>query len=250
MTHAPTRTRKRSRGFTLVELLVAIGILAIVAVLGWRGLDAIVRARVSLNSDLEQTRGLQLAFSQMQSDGQNIVDAANIGNRTIIASQPGIFSLVRMSYSEGQPPRVQVVTYRLRDGVLSRTESTPTRDLIALDAAWSAAMNDADNLQRVVLKTDVETMSIRSWVTNGTAWRSGTDAPTTTTTGTTGTSTTTSSQGTTTSSGQTTQTSPGQQGTSAATTAATNVPLTGLEVSLKLREQPGPLLKVFLLGAA
>jgi general secretion pathway protein J len=35
------------RGFTLIELLVAITILAIVAVLGWRGLDGIVRARVA-----------------------------------------------------------------------------------------------------------------------------------------------------------------------------------------------------------
>ncbi|MEN3295328.1 MAG: ral secretion pathway protein, partial [Burkholderiales bacterium] len=38
------------RGFTLVELLIAISVLAMVAVLGWRGLDSIVRARVALNA--------------------------------------------------------------------------------------------------------------------------------------------------------------------------------------------------------
>src|SRR6476660_7000846 len=53
------------RGFTLIELLVAISVMAIVAVLGWRGLDSIVRARVALNADLDHTRGLQLAFAQM-----------------------------------------------------------------------------------------------------------------------------------------------------------------------------------------
>ena len=37
--------RTLSAGFTLIELLVAIGILAMVAVLGWRGLDSIVRSR-------------------------------------------------------------------------------------------------------------------------------------------------------------------------------------------------------------
>ncbi len=59
--------RRLSRGFTLVELLVAIGILAIVAVLGWRGLDSIVRARIALSAEIESTRGMQLAFAQMQS---------------------------------------------------------------------------------------------------------------------------------------------------------------------------------------
>jgi prepilin-type N-terminal cleavage/methylation domain len=33
------------RGFTLIELLVAVAILAVVAVLGWRGLDAVARSR-------------------------------------------------------------------------------------------------------------------------------------------------------------------------------------------------------------
>ena len=46
----------RHKGLTLVELLVAISVLGFVAVLGWRGLDSIVRARIALTSDLEQTR--------------------------------------------------------------------------------------------------------------------------------------------------------------------------------------------------
>ena len=59
------------RGFTLVELLVAISILAIVAVLGWRGLDGIVRARTTLTQQMETTRGMQLAFAQMQIQAHN-----------------------------------------------------------------------------------------------------------------------------------------------------------------------------------
>ncbi|HEY0587408.1 MAG TPA: prepilin-type N-terminal cleavage/methylation domain-containing protein, partial [Pseudoduganella sp.] len=65
---------KNARGFTLIELLVAITVLAIVAVLGWRGLDGIVRSREQLTLNMEQTRGTQLTFAQMQSDLEQIAD--------------------------------------------------------------------------------------------------------------------------------------------------------------------------------
>ena len=69
------------RGMTLVELLVAMTVMAFIAVLGWRGLDSITRARISLNEELAQTRGLQLTFAQMQTDCMNVVNPAEIDGR-------------------------------------------------------------------------------------------------------------------------------------------------------------------------
>ncbi len=152
------------RGFTLIELLVAISVLAIVAVLGWRGLDAIIRAREGLNHDLEVTRGLQLTFAQMQNDTDKIAPPTAIGNRPVLDAVPGRLTLVRMVYAENQPSRVQVVTYRLRDGVLTRSESLPTRDMTALQSAWNAARADADAPASVVLQRDVLDMPMRLWV--------------------------------------------------------------------------------------
>jgi len=174
----------RARGFTLIELLVAITILAIVAVLGWRGLDTIIRAREGLNRDLEQTRGLQLTFAQMQSDTDKIAPAEAVGNRPVLDAVPGRLTLVRMVYAENQPSRVQVVTYRLRDGVLSRSESLPTRDLSVLQTAWGAALGAADTEAAVVLQRDVQQMALRLWVPKvgwrqaGMAAAEGTAAPT------------------------------------------------------------------------
>ncbi|HEY0847698.1 MAG TPA: prepilin-type N-terminal cleavage/methylation domain-containing protein [Noviherbaspirillum sp.] len=204
---------KRNHGFTLIELLVAITILAIVAVLGWRGLDTIVRSRVSLTEELERTRGLQLAFAQMQSDAAQIAKTETLNGRQPLSTQAGRLTLIRSVFAENQPSRVQVVAYRLNNGVLTRHESTPTRDLKELETAWAAAMSNASTTPPVVLYSGVDTMTIRTWYENA-GWR--------------------------TAGGEPAAARPGEQA----------VTPTGLEVSLKLPTASTSLVKLFLLGAA
>ncbi len=206
---------KQRRGFTLIELLVAITVLAIVATLGWRGLDSIVRSRVSLNAELERTRGLQLAFAQMQSDCDQIAKAESIGNRTPLSAEPGRLTMVRMVFAENQPSRVQVVAYRISDGVLTRREFPATRDLKELDGTWTAAMNDVATVPAVTLYDGVDEMNLRTWVEN-IGWRAS-------------------------AAGQT-NAMPGSPTDAADAT-------TGLEVTLRLGNEAN-LVKIFLLGAA
>lgn len=165
--------RLRQCGLTLVELLVAISILAFVAVLGWRGLDGIVRARVALNADLEQTRGMQLAFAQLQSDASHLVTTATIPNRMPLVVDKGRLMLVRTVFADNQPTRLQVVTYQVKDGVLTRRESVSTRDLKELDNLWVNAVGARDKTQAVVLQTGVAAMDTRLWASDGAGWRSG-----------------------------------------------------------------------------
>ena len=159
------------RGFTLVELLVAISILAIVAVLGWRGLDGIVRARVALTQQMETTRGMQLAFAQMQSDCEHIASRDVVEQRPYLLVGNDRFTLVREVFTENQPSHLQVVAYRIVNGNLMRRESQPTRDLIQLDSLWQAVTSDSDANASVALQTGVTGMQVATWVNN--AWRQG-----------------------------------------------------------------------------
>ncbi|GGY24799.1 PulJ/GspJ family protein [Pseudoduganella albidiflava] len=212
----------RQRGFTLIELLVAISVLAIVAVLGWRGLDSILRSRVALTQEMEQTRGIQLAFAQLQNDLEQLAPSEVIGatRQNLVADNLRLI-FVRTHAPDLGPTQLVVVSYRLRDGVLTRRESAATRDLVQLDALWQVALSDGDPVPGVGLHAGVAGMGVRLWTNGG--WTQPQNG---------GTSAGTSSSG-----------APAPGGTSGTTGP------TGLEMSLQLINEPNPLVKVLLLGA-
>jgi general secretion pathway protein J len=190
------------------------------AVLGWRGLDSIVRSRSALTADMDQTRGLQLAFAQMQSDCANLANSTLLRNRAYLQAEDNRITLVRMVMSDNQPTRLQVVAYRVNaDGVLTRRESNATRELAQLDNLWQASLSDADTSGTVALQDRVQGMAMRVWVSgpagviqnaaNAGNW---------------------------------------QQAAGVSTAGPAN-PVTGLEVSLALQGQTVPMVKAFLLGA-
>lgn len=218
----------RQSGLTLIELLVAISVLAFVAVLGWRGLDGIVRARIALTNDLEQTRGMQLAFAQLQNDCAHLASVTNLPNRTPLVIDQNRLMLVRTVFGDNQPSQLQVITYRVNDGVLTRRESAATRDLKELDNLWQAVAAGTDPAQPVVLQSGVTALTMRLWGINGWGASNATAAslpvpPVTATGG-------------------------GTPGVTAATGPNATQP-TGLEVALQLQGREASMLKVFLLGA-
>ncbi|WP_308494633.1 PulJ/GspJ family protein [Duganella lactea] len=209
-------------GFTLIELLLAISILAMMAVLGWRGLDSIVRSRGALTDEMDQSRGLQLAFAQMQSDCAHLADSALLSNRAYLQAEDNRITLVRMVMNDNQPTRLQVVSYRVNaDGVLTRRESNATRDLTQLDNLWQAALSDADTSGSVALQSRVQGMGMRLWVT-GAATQP--QVPVAASAG-------------------------NWQPAAGVGTSGVANRVTGLEVSLSLQGQTVPMVKAFLLGA-
>ena len=165
------RVVSRQRGLTLVELLVAISVLAVVAVMGWRGLDVITRARTSLSTELEQTRRLQLSFAQMQHDCAAMAASGLLLNRPPLRIDNGRLSLIRKVRTEGQPLRVQVVSYVVRDGVLTRIEMPATRDLAEIDAQMQAAAAGTAAGYAVAMQPGVRSIGMRLWSNDNRGWR-------------------------------------------------------------------------------
>lgn len=229
--------KPRQAGLTLIELLVAISVLAFVAVLGWRGLDSIVRARVALNSDLEHTRGMQLAFAQLQNDCAHIADYSILPGRPPVVGGNERLLLMRTVFADDQPTRLQLVTYQLVGGVLMRRESVATRDVQELEQLWLAAQAGTMNAQPVQLQSEVSGMTIRLWTDDGRGWRVPTAADAVSAVGTSAPTPAPAAAGARTSKG------------SMMTPPAKATVWTGLEVALQLQGREASMLKVFLLGA-
>ncbi|MFZ6772195.1 PulJ/GspJ family protein [Undibacterium sp. SXout7W] len=205
----------RAVGFTLIELLVAITILGVIAVLGWRGLDSIIRSRVALTAEMEQTRGIQLAFAQIENDCAHLADTTMLAGRESLQAVGSQVLLIRTVFDENQPTRLQVVTYRVNDGVLTRYQSVATRDLSVLDSDWQTAASNPIIAGAITLQTGVSGLSLRTWTNGESGWRiGGTESPTT--------------------------------GIAAQIRLAKR---TGLEMSLQLQGRAQAMTKVFLLGA-
>jgi general secretion pathway protein J len=99
----------RRRGFTLVEVMVALFVMAIMAGLAWRGIDGIARARAIGKERLQQTLRLDTVMTQWRQDIEGIY---NTGGFPPAMQFDGATLRLTRKTENG----VQVVAWSLRNG--------------------------------------------------------------------------------------------------------------------------------------
>lgn len=151
----------RQRAFTLVEMLVAIGILALIAALGWRSLDSMLRSRVALTDSMQHTRALQRTFAQLQDDCANIASPDAIGQFARMRIESGRFGLIRNVFEEGQASKLQAVVYQVDGAILRRRESYASRDLQML--ARFLQQPNVGAARDTALLNGVPAIVVRTW---------------------------------------------------------------------------------------
>jgi general secretion pathway protein J len=139
---------RRSRGFTLVELLVSLFALALLAGLSWRGLDGMMRARDQTQLRADEILTLQIGLAQWGAD----LDAI-----TALPPSPSLEwngRVLRLTRRSSLAPAdgARVVAWTQRQGQWLRWESQPLQTRSELEGAWLDAdlwsRNPSDAMRR------------------------------------------------------------------------------------------------------
>ncbi len=165
--------RRQVGGFTLIELLVAISLMALMALLSWRGLDGISRSQLSLQQRSDDVLALQATLAQWGADLNAIEQQPD---------QPGldwdgrVLRILRRS-SGAPSDGLQVVAWARRSmdgqGYWLRWQSPLLRTRDALDLAWQKAALWAQTPSDDDRRREVRTVALDQWQIyyyRGNAW--------------------------------------------------------------------------------
>ena len=119
------------RGFTLVEVLVALVIMAVVAAMGWQGVAGMARAREIATAASERSLRLSAVVGQFEADLAAVYDSPQV---------PGLsFDGASLRIARRTEDGVQLVVWSVRDGFWRRWPGPVSRRAGELQQAWLAS---------------------------------------------------------------------------------------------------------------
>lgn len=130
----PTAARaglRQAAGFTLIEVMVSLFILAVLAGAAWKGVDAISTARQVADDNLQNTLRLQSVMTQLDADMAQVCDT-----QVVKGFQ---FDGANLRLTRRASGGVQVVVWSLRERKLLRWTSPETTRVGDLQDHWRRA---------------------------------------------------------------------------------------------------------------
>ncbi|SAK39667.1 general secretory pathway protein J [Caballeronia catudaia] len=143
-------------------MLIAIAILAVIAVLSWRGLDSVIRARSTIENSMEDERIVAQLFDQMRIDARQAATDDEAGQPAVQIGN-GSLQIVRGVFASNTAPRLQVVRYRLSNGRIVRSASPPLQNVGEVRRALSSG-EPAEGWSTIALMGGVASLATRVYI--------------------------------------------------------------------------------------
>jgi general secretion pathway protein J len=119
---------RRLRGFTLVEVMVALVIMAVLATMAWQGVDGLIRAREGAERSGEAALRLGTVLSQWEQDLTQIQQSN---------AAPGLkFDGASLRITRRAPGGIQVVVWTLQNRTWYRWAAPPVTRIQELQEWW------------------------------------------------------------------------------------------------------------------
>lgn len=157
----PTQ-HKALRGFTLIELLVALSVMAVIALMSWRGLEGMVRTQTQVRQHADEVLALQSGLSQWRQDLESLASlpqtpALDWNGRTLRLTRRG-------AATSADAPVIVAWTLRTDGtGQWLRWQSPPLRTRGDWQDAWAQAAQWAQNPSDAARQREVAVASALDW---------------------------------------------------------------------------------------
>jgi len=152
------------RGFTLIEVLVALALMAWLSVLSWRGLDSLMRTREQTQLQVNRVAALQVGLAQWRADLDAIQTVKEI-HPTGLDWNGQVLRILRVMPpgAPGTPTGLLVCAWAWRDGQWLRWQSEPTLSRKEIERAWLQAQRWAQNPSSEDERGQVRIAQAQSW---------------------------------------------------------------------------------------
>jgi len=130
--NALANRRRFTRGFTLVEVLVAIFAMAILSAMAWQGLESVLKAREASRGAVDRAGRLATVLTQWEQDLQAVVDTGLV--------PPLQFDGLSVRLTRRSEPGIVIVVWAVREGRWQRWASPAFTQAEALQQGWLAAL--------------------------------------------------------------------------------------------------------------